>query len=138
MGFSDAAAESYARMTEVSVDGGFEMPDKPERGTTTLQQHIVELGRDDIACPGRIAIGAAAAAIVEGDDAPAAGGERRRQQLEIAAGAGEAGQADDGKARRVARPEVKAAQRQPVAARIAEFLGHRTGLRSARRDADRG
>jgi uncharacterized protein YbjT (DUF2867 family) len=40
LGFSEAAADSYARMTAVSVDGGFEMSDDPLRGTTTLETYI--------------------------------------------------------------------------------------------------
>lgn len=40
MGFSPAAADSYARMTKVSVSGSFEEPDDPDRGTTTLDDHI--------------------------------------------------------------------------------------------------
>jgi hypothetical protein len=43
-GFSpEAAASAYARMTAVSVDGGFEMPDDPESGKVTLQSYISEL-----------------------------------------------------------------------------------------------
>jgi len=42
-GFSEAAADSYARMTAVSVDGGFKMGDDPLRGTTTLETYIREL-----------------------------------------------------------------------------------------------
>jgi uncharacterized protein YbjT (DUF2867 family) len=36
LGFSDAAARSYAGMTAASLDGGFGMPADPERGPTTL------------------------------------------------------------------------------------------------------
>ena len=43
LGFSDAAAESYARMTAVSVDGGFDMPDDALRGTTTLEAYVRDL-----------------------------------------------------------------------------------------------
>jgi uncharacterized protein YbjT (DUF2867 family) len=43
LGFSAAAAISYARMTAVSVDGGYDMPAAPERGTTTLQDYIEAL-----------------------------------------------------------------------------------------------
>lgn len=39
-GFSAAAAESYAKMTRVSVNAGFAMPDDPIRGPTTLQDYI--------------------------------------------------------------------------------------------------
>jgi uncharacterized protein YbjT (DUF2867 family) len=43
LGFSESAASSYARMTAVSVDGGFEMPAQPERGKITLDRYISEL-----------------------------------------------------------------------------------------------
>ena len=43
LGFSDAAAQSYAKMTEVSVDQGFMVPDDPERGTTSLRSYIADL-----------------------------------------------------------------------------------------------
>lgn len=43
LGFSQSAAESYARMTAVSVDGGFDMPDNPVRGETTLDAYIHDL-----------------------------------------------------------------------------------------------
>jgi uncharacterized protein YbjT (DUF2867 family) len=39
-GFSEAAAQSYARMTAVSVDSGFERPKSPERGQVTLEAYI--------------------------------------------------------------------------------------------------
>jgi uncharacterized protein YbjT (DUF2867 family) len=39
MGFSDRAARSYARMTEITLDGP-ECPDTPLRGTTTLRAHF--------------------------------------------------------------------------------------------------
>ncbi|MDX8500638.1 NAD(P)H-binding protein [Mesorhizobium sp. VK4C] len=39
-GFSAAAAESYARMTAVSVDSGFAMSEPFERGETTLEDHV--------------------------------------------------------------------------------------------------
>ncbi|KNY08610.1 NmrA family transcriptional regulator [Achromobacter piechaudii] len=42
-GFSEAAAASYARMTEVSVDGGFDLSDTPLRGSTTLEAYIRSL-----------------------------------------------------------------------------------------------
>jgi hypothetical protein len=32
MGFSQAAADSYARMTAISIDAGFETPGATERG----------------------------------------------------------------------------------------------------------
>lgn len=40
LGFSEAAARSYARMTGISVDGDFEMPDQPIRGRITLQAYV--------------------------------------------------------------------------------------------------
>ena len=43
LGFSEAAADSYARMTAASLDSGFDMPDEPLRGTTTLEAHIRDL-----------------------------------------------------------------------------------------------
>ena len=43
LGFSEAAADSYARMTAVSLDGGFDMPDDALRGATTLEAHIRDL-----------------------------------------------------------------------------------------------
>lgn len=42
LGFSDAAADSYARMTEVTV-GEPELPDDPDRDTITLQTYIADL-----------------------------------------------------------------------------------------------
>jgi uncharacterized protein YbjT (DUF2867 family) len=43
LGFSEAAADSYARMTEASVDSGFDMPDGALRGTTSLESYIQAL-----------------------------------------------------------------------------------------------
>lgn len=40
IGFSEPAARSYARMTAASVDGGFERPDRPVRGSVTLRDYI--------------------------------------------------------------------------------------------------
>jgi uncharacterized protein YbjT (DUF2867 family) len=40
LGFSDAAAESYARMTAVSVDSGFAMSEPFERGEITLEEYV--------------------------------------------------------------------------------------------------
>jgi uncharacterized protein YbjT (DUF2867 family) len=40
LGFSEAAADSYARMAAVSVDSGFEMPGDALRGSTTLEAYI--------------------------------------------------------------------------------------------------
>jgi uncharacterized protein YbjT (DUF2867 family) len=39
-GFSEAAAQSYARMTAAGVDSGFEMPKSPERGQVTLETYV--------------------------------------------------------------------------------------------------
>lgn len=39
-GFSKEAARAYTRMTEVGIDGGFEAPDQPLRGTITLEDYI--------------------------------------------------------------------------------------------------
>lgn len=46
MGFSTAAADSYTRMTEVMLDRAYEMPENPERGVITLDDHIAELVSD--------------------------------------------------------------------------------------------
>lgn len=43
LGFSEAAADAYARMTAVSIDGGSAVPDEFERGETTLQSYITAL-----------------------------------------------------------------------------------------------
>lgn len=43
LGFSGAAAESYARMTAVAVDSGFDVSDDPLRGRTTLKAYIQDL-----------------------------------------------------------------------------------------------
>lgn len=43
LGFSEAAADSYTRMTAASVDSGFDMPDNAWRGVTTLERYITEL-----------------------------------------------------------------------------------------------
>ena len=47
LGLSDAAAFAFARMTAASVDGSFEMPAEPERGTITLDAYIAALVRQD-------------------------------------------------------------------------------------------
>lgn len=44
LGFSEASARSYAKMTEVIVDHAYESVGEPKRGAITLQQHI-EIGR---------------------------------------------------------------------------------------------
>jgi uncharacterized protein YbjT (DUF2867 family) len=43
LGFSDAAANSYARMTAVSLDGGFDYGERPILGRTTLDEYIRQL-----------------------------------------------------------------------------------------------
>lgn len=43
LGFSEAAAESYARMTAASIDDGFDMPGDALRGKTTLEAYIRDL-----------------------------------------------------------------------------------------------
>jgi uncharacterized protein YbjT (DUF2867 family) len=43
LGFSDAAAASYTRMTAASVDGGFDLADDPVRGGTSLDEYIRDL-----------------------------------------------------------------------------------------------
>lgn len=40
LGFSDAAADSYARMTTLSIDSGFEMPADSVKGSTSLEEHL--------------------------------------------------------------------------------------------------
>ncbi|WP_343715529.1 NmrA family transcriptional regulator, partial [Inquilinus sp.] len=45
LGFSEPAARSFARMTAAGVDGGFEMPDDPVRGSVTLRDYIAALVR---------------------------------------------------------------------------------------------
>jgi uncharacterized protein YbjT (DUF2867 family) len=47
LGFSPAAAQSYTRMTEVSVDSGFEVAEDGLRGTTTLEAYIRALVRNE-------------------------------------------------------------------------------------------
>jgi uncharacterized protein YbjT (DUF2867 family) len=43
LGFSEAAADSYARMTAISVDSDFEMPESTERGKVTLEAYVRNL-----------------------------------------------------------------------------------------------
>lgn len=40
LGFSAAAARSYARMTAITADGLYEQPEAPERATVTLEDHV--------------------------------------------------------------------------------------------------
>jgi uncharacterized protein YbjT (DUF2867 family) len=44
LGFSPAAADSYARMTAIALDDAMR-PEAPERGRTTLTQYVSELVR---------------------------------------------------------------------------------------------
>ncbi len=46
LGFSEAAAASYASMTAVSLDGGFDLADDPIRGSTTLDAYVQKLALD--------------------------------------------------------------------------------------------
>jgi hypothetical protein len=43
LGFSEAAARSYARMIAASVDSNFDMSENPIRGPTTLESYIEQL-----------------------------------------------------------------------------------------------
>ncbi|WP_447761630.1 NmrA family NAD(P)-binding protein [Sphingopyxis panaciterrae] len=43
LGFSAAAADSYARMTATSIDSGFDMPGDAVRGTTTIESYVRDL-----------------------------------------------------------------------------------------------
>jgi uncharacterized protein YbjT (DUF2867 family) len=43
LGFSEAAAESYVRMTSVTVDQPYCPRDAPERGKVSLEQYVAEL-----------------------------------------------------------------------------------------------
>jgi len=45
LGFSAAAADSYARMTTVCIDNRFELSENPIKGTTTLESYL----RDSVA-----------------------------------------------------------------------------------------
>ncbi|MGY4395487.1 uncharacterized protein YbjT (DUF2867 family) [Sphingomonas sp. UYAg733] len=46
LGFSDAAADSYARMTGITLDGDYDSPDAPQRGTTTLESYVDALVKE--------------------------------------------------------------------------------------------
>jgi uncharacterized protein YbjT (DUF2867 family) len=48
LGFSDAAADSYVRMTAASLDSGFDMPDGSLRGSTTLEAYVRDLVRESL------------------------------------------------------------------------------------------
>lgn len=43
LGFSDAAAASYARMTGITADSAYEVPTNPLRGVVPLQEHVEAL-----------------------------------------------------------------------------------------------
>jgi uncharacterized protein YbjT (DUF2867 family) len=43
LGFSESTARSYARMTAVTVDQAYDMPESPERGSTSLRRYIANL-----------------------------------------------------------------------------------------------
>ena len=43
MGFSNVAAHSMAKMTDLTLEGGFDRPEHPERGTETLRAYIRHL-----------------------------------------------------------------------------------------------
>lgn len=47
LGFSSAAAAAYARMTAVGVDGSFDTPEDPERGSVNLDTYIAALVQRD-------------------------------------------------------------------------------------------
>ncbi|TDK26196.1 NAD-dependent epimerase/dehydratase family protein [Luteimonas aestuarii] len=47
LGFSTEAARSYARMTGITVDGAYDMPEEPRRGTTELQRYIDALAGNE-------------------------------------------------------------------------------------------
>lgn len=51
MGFSQAAAESFGRMTEHTLGGDFPSEDEVERGPTTLEQFVADLVRESAANP---------------------------------------------------------------------------------------
>ena len=46
LGFSEQAARSYARMTAITIDGDYDMPDEPVHGRITLQEYIDALCAD--------------------------------------------------------------------------------------------
>ncbi|MES2054574.1 MAG: NmrA family NAD(P)-binding protein [Pseudomonadota bacterium] len=43
LGFSAAAADSYARMTATTLDGRYDLPDAPVRGSVRLQDYVADL-----------------------------------------------------------------------------------------------
>jgi hypothetical protein len=46
MGFSEAGADSYAKMTALTLAGP-SMPDDRVRGSTSLQQYVTDLVREN-------------------------------------------------------------------------------------------
>ncbi|HEX7867515.1 MAG TPA: NmrA family NAD(P)-binding protein [Variovorax sp.] len=50
LGFSDAAAKSYAAMTRVTLDQHYEQPEKPERGVISLREYISALVKKSPDC----------------------------------------------------------------------------------------
>ncbi|HJR73071.1 MAG TPA: NmrA family NAD(P)-binding protein [Luteimonas sp.] len=54
LGFSEAAAESYERMTAITLDAA-ELPDRPVRGRMTLQDYFrTQQSRDDAVSAGKV------------------------------------------------------------------------------------
>lgn len=49
LGFSETAADSYAGMTAITLDRRYSLPDSPGRGTTSLQNYVNELVRENAA-----------------------------------------------------------------------------------------
>lgn len=47
LGFSEAAADAYTRMTAASVDSAFHTADDPVRGTMSLDEYLAALVRDN-------------------------------------------------------------------------------------------
>lgn len=43
IGFSEAGAHSYSRMTEITVDGDYDEPEAPVRGETTIKEYVAAL-----------------------------------------------------------------------------------------------
>lgn len=43
VGFSESAADSYAAMTRITLEGDYEKPTEPVRGSTTIQKYIGEV-----------------------------------------------------------------------------------------------
>jgi uncharacterized protein YbjT (DUF2867 family) len=58
LGFSAAAAASYARMTELTIDSGGERPASPERGSVTLADYVAALVGREAKAEEALAVGA--------------------------------------------------------------------------------